>query len=357
MSALIPRIAQTVSAAGAAERDRPGKAVSTVESRMVLSGLQKLYPVRRARLRSLFGSEEPRSVHAVDDVTFQIAPGSIVAFVGESGCGKTTLGKMVALYERPTAGRLSFREFAVPGLSRPDAKAYRRKVQMVFQDPYDSLDPRYQVGETCMEPLLVQGMCESRDERLERAMDALQFVGLAPPKDFFYRYPHELSGGQRQRVAIARALVLSPSFIVADEPVSMLDVSLRAGVLRLFDDWRNKSNVSIMFITHDLAVARYISDSIAVMYLGEIVESGPTDEVLLAPCHPYTRELMAAVPEPNPFNKRARSSLAGDVPSPVDLPRGCRFASRCPESIPECYETHPSERLLDRGHRVRCLRY
>lgn len=327
------------------------------DSSMRISEIKKTYNVGDSLFRSMILGKKQRQLHAVDEISFLIKPCSIVAFVGESGCGKTTLGKMTALYEVPTSGTIDFENFQIPDMTASQKKQYRRKVQMIFQDPYDSLNPRFQIGQTCMEPLIVQNICDSKKEREDSAIEALQFSGLTPPREFFNRYPHELSGGQRQRVAIARATVLEPKFIVADEPVSMLDVSLRAGILRLFNKWRKESSVSIMFITHDLAVARYISDEIAVMYLGEIVESGTTEMIIARPLHPYTKGLLGAVPEPNPFIKRQRSKMQGDIPSPIDLPEGCRFFGRCPDRLTVCKESHPLLKEVEKSHTVRCHLY
>lgn len=319
-----------------------------------LDRLLKLYPVRGSLWDGLTG-RKPKAVHAVDSVSFSFAPRSITAIVGESGCGKSTLAKLLALYERPTSGTFTYRGTPIQDWSRSGARAFRRQVQMVFQDPYESLNPRLTVGETCVEPLKLQRIGESDQERSTLVLDTLRFVGLNPPGDFVDKFPHELSGGQRQRVAIARAMVLNPDVIIADEPVSMLDVSLRAGILELFERWRDERGATIVFITHDVALARHISEWIAVMYLGEIVESGRTEEVIGAPQHPYTQALISAVPSANPFEKRTRTTLGGDVPSPVDLPTGCRFASRCPVVMPVCRTAHPDTYRVGDAHGARCF--
>jgi len=322
-----------------------------------LDRVRKLYEVGGSRLLGVLGLGRDHRLHAVDRVSMAVERGSITAIVGESGCGKSTLARMLTLYEAPSGGDYRFQGKPIEAWRRDHARAFRRQVQMVFQDPYESLDPRYTVRETCLEPLTIQGLGDTAAAREAMVLDALGFVGLTPPGDYLGRYPHELSGGQRQRVAIARAVVLRPGVIVADEPVSMLDVSLRAEVLNLFLDWRRLHGATIILITHDLAIARHVSDRAAVMYLGEVVESGPTEEVIGDPKHPYTQALVAAVPIPDPFNRRPRTTLAGDVPSAAHLPKGCRFAGRCPAVMAACRVTHPEEVDVGGGRKVRCLLY
>ena len=324
---------------------------------LVLNDLVKLYPIRGSVIRNILGLEREDSVHAVDRVSLTINRGSIVALVGESGCGKSTLAKLLTMYEKPTEGEYTFLGEPIKTWTDNRSREFRRQVQMVFQDPYKSLDPRFTVGETCVEPLKIQRIGNSDTDRRQMAVEALRFVGLTPAEDYMQRYPSELSGGQRQRVAIARAIVLQPTVIVADEPVSMLDVSLRSGILELLLNWRDTRQATIVFITHDLAIARYISAQVAVMYLGEIVEFGPTEAVISNPKHPYAKALVSAVPVPDPYTQRPRTTLPGDVPNAVNLPKGCRFASRCPVVMERCRDTHPMEYDVGEGRLVRCLNF
>ena len=302
-------------------------------------------PFRRAR----------HFVHAVDGVSFQVRRGTMFGLVGESGCGKTTTGRLLTLLERPTAGSIRIEGMDLASFRGSQAlRAFRRRVQMIFQDPYQSLNPRMTVYDAVAEPLAVHGVSRL-PEREARVARMLEQVGLTPPESFMFRFPHELSGGQRQRVAIARALILEPSFIVADEPTSMLDVSIRTGIMQLLDQLREQFQMSFLYITHDLAVARYLCESIAVMYLGKIVEMGPAEEVIRQPLHPYTRALMAAVPEPDPTYVRERVAIAGGVSRPIDPPPQCRFLPRCPLATARCRrEPHPPLEAKAPGHWVAC---
>ncbi|RLB24678.1 MAG: ABC transporter ATP-binding protein, partial [Deltaproteobacteria bacterium] len=272
----------------------PGRELVRVE------GLTKYFPVKKR----LFFSRTRSFIHAVEDVTFTVQKGEIFGLVGESGCGKTTTGKLLVKLYEPTRGSIHLGGQDVVQIRRGDRlREFRRRVQMIFQDPYESLNPRMTIFDIVAEPLAVQGV-RSLVEREQRVADLLSKVGLTPPETFMFRYPHELSGGQRQRVAIARAMVVNPEFVVADEPTSMLDVSIRAGVMKLLLELREVLNVSYLYITHDLAVARYMCDRLAVMYLGKVVEIGPAEGVIQEPLHPYTRALIAAVPVPDPTYKR-----------------------------------------------------
>lgn len=322
-----------------------------MEPALEVKDLLKHYPVRGSVLGSL-GVGVRRVVHAVDGISFAVAQGEIVGLVGESGCGKTTTGKLVTRLEAPTSGSIVFKGRDIAGLTQSQLRTVRQDLQIIFQDPYDSLDPRYTVELTVQEPLRAQRV--DAVERRRRVEEALDMVELRPARMFMSRYPHELSGGQRQRVAIARAMIVRPTFVIADEPVSMLDVSIRAGLLGLVRRWNRELGVSFLFITHDLGVARYISTRIIVMYLGKIVEIGETEAVIGRPAHPYTQMLIAAVPDPNPRNRRADQELRGEVPSAIDPPSGCRFHPRCPLAQAICTEQEPALRVLRDGRQAAC---
>lgn len=284
------------------------------------------FPVR-AGLGSLRGPR--RVVRAVDGVSFEVYPGEILALVGESGCGKTTIARTVCRLERPTTGRVLYRAQNLAQVRGGALRRLRQKIQLVFQDPYESLDPRQTVYEIVAEPLLIHGLARGEGERRRTIYDALTAAGLHPPEQIARRYPHHLSGGQRQRVAVAASLVLDPEFIVADEPVSMLDVSVRAEILKLLLELRASRGLSFLFITHDLSLAWVIADRIAVVYLGRMVEIGPADAVIGSPKHPYTKSLVSVIPVPEPGQHSTRLLLSGETPSPIDVPSGCRFHSRC----------------------------
>jgi oligopeptide/dipeptide ABC transporter ATP-binding protein len=287
----------------------------------------------------------------VDGVSFSIAPGQTLGLVGESGCGKTTLGRAVVRLIDPTAGSVHFQGRDITRLRGRELRDLRRKIQIIFQDPYSSLNPRMTVGAIVSEGLTVHGIGE-KSERIDRVKDTLQQVGLDPA--YINRYPHEFSGGQRQRIGLARALILNPKFIVCDEPVSALDVSVQSQVVNLLVDLKAKYNIAYLFISHDLSVVQYLSDRVAVMYLGEIVETAKSEELYHRPLHPYTKALLSAVPVPDPERKRARIILQGDVPSPLNPPSGCRFHPRCPVAIQGlCDKVTP--KLIDYGgHLAAC---
>jgi len=311
-------------------------------------GLFKYFPVRQSILR-----RADNFVKAIDDVTFTLKRGEVLAVVGESGCGKTTIARTLIGLEEPTRGTILFNDRAVgQGLS---LKQLRRHAQMIFQDPYESLDPRSSIYEIVEEPLVVHKIGRTPDERRAMVEAALEDAGLRPAEDYFKRYPHELSGGQRQRVVIASAMVLEPELLIADEPVSMLDVSIRAEILNLLRELRQKRGISIVFITHDLSTVAYFADRIAVMYLGRIVETGMTNEVLRSPRHPYTRALLSVVPVPNPRLRRERVILQGETPNAADIPSGCRFHPRCPVAVSECKLTDPPSVQVSETHKAACL--
>ena len=318
--------------------------------------LKKWFPVRLGFWTTLF-SRKQLFVRAVDGISFNIQQGELFGLAGESGSGKTTTGRVILRLTEPTDGKIFFEGKDITNLSYEELKPFRRKMQIIFQDPYESLNPRMTIMDIISEPLQVQGLDKEVDVE-EAVRSALEDVQLVPPEEFMYRFPHELSGGQRQRVAVARALVLRPKFIVADEPVSMLDVSIRAEVLNLMLDLAQKHKVAFLYITHDLALARHICDRIAIMYLGKIMELGRVDDVIKEPLHPYTQALMKAVPVPDPTARRADVVIKGEIPSPINPPSGCRFHTRCPQCIKDiCRKKEPELVEIQKDHYVACHLY
>jgi len=311
-----------------------------------VTNLVKWFPVRLGFFSTLF-SRKQLFVRAVDNVSFDIRKGEVFGLAGESGSGKTTTGRLLLRLIEPTSGNVVFKDQDITNLSESDLKPLRRKMQIIFQDPYESLNPRMTINDIISEPLHVQGI-GSETEIIEKVNKILEDVELSPPEEFILRYPHELSGGQRQRVAVARAFVLEPEFVVADEPVSMLDVSIRAEILNLMLSLVEKFGTSFLYITHDLALARHMCDRIAIMYLGKITEKGSTDKIVSKPLHPYTRALISAVPVPDPTTKRSEVVIKGEIPSPINPPSGCQFHTRCPiAEFPLCKEKEPP--LIDHG--------
>src|SRR5690606_29044478 len=302
----------------------------------------------------LFG-EPPSVVRAVNDVTFSIAPGHTLGLVGESGCGKTTVGRLVLKLEEATSGAIVFEGKDLTKAAHDAMRDVRRRIQVIFQDPYSSLNPRMTIGQIISEPLLVYRMVPSKKAARERVEDLLTQVGLYPY--MADRYPHELSGGQRQRVGIARALAMEPKFIVCDEPVSALDVSIQAQVINLLEDLQEKYGLTYLFIAHDLAVVRHIAHRIAVMYLGRVMEIADRNSLYENPLHPYTQALLAAVPVPDPAAERARDHtiLSGEVPSPLNPPSGCVFRTRCPRATEECKVVVPELRKFGEDHYAACI--
>ena len=314
-----------------------------------VENLQKYYPVTVGLL-----SRHVADVKAVDGVSFYITEGETLGLVGESGCGKSSLGRTLLRLEEPTAGRILYKGNDMTRWDKKQLKEFRKEAQMVFQDPQSSLDPRMTIGDSIGEALLIHGVGTEK-ERLERVEELLTRVGLEPRHAT--RYPHELSGGQKQRVGIARALAVNPKLIVADEPVSALDVSVQAQILNLIMDLQRELDLAYLFIAHDLSVIGQVSDRIAVMYLGQIIELADRTGLLNNPLHPYTQALLSTIPFPDPHRKRKKVSLQGEVPSPVKPPSGCRFHTRCPKIMKICSEEPPTLRLLAEGHLVSCHLY
>lgn len=311
-----------------------------------VSGLKMHFPVKDGIMlrTSKFNK-------AVDDVSFHIMPGETLGLVGESGCGKSTLGRCIARLYQPTAGSIKFEGNEITGLGSRALMPYRQHIQMIFQDPMESLNSRHTIGDILEEPFIIHKIGD-KVSRKKRVKELLEIVGL--PARSVSRYPFEFSGGQRQRICIARSIALNPKLIICDEPVSALDVSIQSQILNLMNDLQQEFNLSYLFIAHDLAVVKHISDRIAIMYLGRIVESGEGQEIYKNPLHPYTRSLMSAIPVPDPHRKIKRQIISGDVPSPINPPSGCTFHPRCPEVIDECKYKVPSLDTITQGHKASC---
>jgi len=327
--------------------------MASAEPLIQVRNLKKYFPVRRGLIAAIL-SREQLWVKAVDDVTFDIYKNEVFVLAGESGCGKTTTGRCILNLTQPTDGTITYGGVDLTTLPKREMKRLRPKLQMIFQDPYESLNPRLSVFESIAESLKVNRLVSSREELEERVKMAMEDVRLIPPEDFIHRYPHMLSGGQRQRVVIARALVSQPEFIVADEPVSMLDASIRAEILQLLKDLIKKYDLTYLYITHDLAAARYVGNRIAIMYLGKIVEYGPIGQVIDNPKHQYTAILVSAVPIPDPTLVHTRRAPIGEVPSPINPPPGCRFHPRCPMADEKCAREEPPFEEVEPGHFVAC---
>jgi peptide/nickel transport system ATP-binding protein/oligopeptide transport system ATP-binding protein len=314
-----------------------------------VAGLKKHFSVRRGLLRRAIGT-----VYAVDGVSFHVAPGETLSLVGESGCGKSTLARAAMRLIEPTSGTIRLEGRDVTHLTRREMQPYRRELQMIFQDPFSSLNPRMKAGDIVGEPLQVHGLSKGKETRA-RVASLFEQVGLRPQQ--MQAYPHQFSGGQRQRISIARALALEPKLIIADEPVSALDVSIQAQVINLLMDLQETRRLSYLFVAHDLAVVEHISHRVAVMYLGKIVEQAEKRKVFGNPLHPYTQALLSAVPLPNPKLKREKRILQGDVPSPMHPPPGCPFHTRCPHVFEPCKTIVPAFREVAAGHEAACHLY
>jgi oligopeptide transport system ATP-binding protein len=307
--------------------------------------------------RGIIFQRQVGAIKAVDGISFELYKGETLGLVGESGCGKSTTGRAILQLHRPTDGKVLFEGKELTESKGEELRRMRRRMQMIFQDPYASLNPRMTVGSIIGEPLEVHGIGATKKERQERVQELLKIVGLNPV--FINRYPHEFSGGQRQRIGIARALAVNPAFVVCDEPISALDVSIQAQIINLLEDLQDELGLTYLFIAHDLSVVRHISDRIAVMYLGKIVELANRDELYEKPMHPYTQALLSAVPIPDPQieGRRQRIILEGDVPSPANPPKGCNFCTRCPRVMDVCRDQEPPFKDYGTGHYVACWLY
>lgn len=322
-----------------------------------VQNLVKYFPIKLGFFKTLLTKQAPY-VHAVDDVSFDIGEKEVFGLVGESGCGKTTTGKLLIRLIEPTKGHVFFRGMDITSLrSDREMRKIRRKMQIIFQDPYESLNPRMSIFDIVAEPLRIQKATKSEKETRERVLEVLEDLDMIPPEEYIYRFPHELSGGQRQRIAVARAFVLKPEFIVADEPVSMLDASIRSEVIKLLLGMIEKFHTSFLYITHDIALARHMCHRIAVMYLGKIVEKGPTEKVVHEPLHPYTEALIDAVPIPDPTARRTQVVIKGEVPSPINPPPGCRFHPRCPYAWDICRKEEPPLLEIEKDRYVACHKH
>ncbi len=317
-----------------------------------VENLKKYFPVRRSIVDMLKKMPE-KYVKAVDGISFKIKRGETLSLIGESGCGKTTAGRTILRLIEPTDGKIIFNGKDITKIPENKLRPIRRKMQIIFQDPYASLSPKMKIGDAIAHPLLIHKLA-TKEEAKERALEMLKRVGLTPEDEFYNRFPHHLSGGQRQRVVIARAMILKPEFIVADEAVSMIDASMRASILELLKDFKKEYNLSMLFITHDIDIGKLISDRLAVMYLGKIVEIGRTNDILTNPQHPYTKALIQAVPSITKRKKEKKIHIKGEIPNAIDIPPGCRFHPRCPFAEDICKKKEPELIEVEEEHFVAC---
>jgi len=324
-----------------------------LSSILTVADLRKYFPVEKSFLDKLLTSQK-NFVHAVDDVSFSMNRGDILGLVGESGSGKSTTAKLCLKLIEPTSGTIFFEKADLAKLSGEELRRFRRNMQLIFQDPTASLSPRIRVGEAIRHALSFQGVGTGR-EQIEKTKAMLERVGLKPSSSFYDRFPHELSGGQRQRVVIARALVLNPKLVIADEPIAMVDVSVRAQILELMLELKKEFDLTYLFITHDLAMANYVCHRIAIMYLGKIVETGPKEKVFESPLHPYTLALLSSIPVPDPKAKLERMIPKGEIPSPINPPKGCRFHPRCPYAQTVCSQREPQLEEIRPSHHAACF--
>lgn len=318
-----------------------------------VENLKKYFTPHKGIIEAIKKSDNEKVVKALDGLSFTLYEGETLALIGESGCGKTTLGKTIMKLENATSGNILFEGSSIINIDKKEELRYRRNVQMIFQDPYASMNPRFKIRDVVAEPLYIHSIEYSEDKILK----ALELVKVVPATDFIDRYPHMLSGGQRQRIATARTLILEPKLIIADEPVSMIDLSTRAEILHTMKEIKNQMSLSYLYITHDLSTARYFADRIAVMYLGKIVEIGLSSEIIDSPKHPYTKALIQAVPKmkTGQVDKIKTIDILGDIPSPTNIPQGCRFNTRCPYAMDDCRVVEPRERNISDTHKVNCF--